>query len=109
MNQVGVTINNLSQGGTVLEQSDHSDESDRPHYTGATELINTVASRLSLYDRYRPHGVNHTDVDDDDIISHLRSCYLGENDYKGNGYITPERSPHDHVNFDYAAPYETSQ
>jgi hypothetical protein len=30
-------------------------------------------------------------------------------DHEGNGYITPERSPHDHVKFDYAAPYETSQ
>jgi hypothetical protein len=108
-NLVGVTIHNLSQGGTVLEQSDHSDESDRPHYIGAADLINTAASRLSLYNRYRPHGVNHTDVDDDDIISHSRNCYLGANDYEGNRYITPEHSPHDHVNFDYAAPSETSQ
>jgi hypothetical protein len=49
------------------------------------------------------------DVDDDDIISHSRSCYLGANYYEGNRYITPERSPHDHVDFDYATPYETSQ
>jgi hypothetical protein len=49
------------------------------------------------------------DVDDDDIISHSHSCYLGANDYEGNMYITPEHSPHDHVNFDYAAPSETSQ
>jgi hypothetical protein len=31
------------------------------------------------------------------------------NDHEGNGYITPECSPRDHVEFDYAAPYETSQ
>ena len=49
------------------------------------------------------------DVDDDDIISHSRSCYLDANDFEGNMYITPERSPHDHFDFDYATPYETSQ
>jgi hypothetical protein len=49
------------------------------------------------------------DVDDDDIISHSRSCYLGANYYEGNRYITLERSPHDHVDFDYATPYKTSQ
>ena len=76
---------------------------------GAAELINIVASCLSLCDRYRPHGVNRTDVHDDDIISHTRSCYLGANDHEGNEYITPERSPHDNFKFDYAAPYETSQ
>jgi hypothetical protein len=108
-NLVGVTIHNLSQGDTVLEQSDHSDEGNRRHDIGAAELINTAASRLSFYDRYQPHGVNHTDVDDDDIISHTRSCYFGANDHEGNGYITPERSPHDHFEFDYAACYETSQ
>ena len=68
LNLVGVTIHNLSQSGIVLEQSDHSDKSDRLHDIGAVELINTAASRLSLYDRYRTRGVNHTDVDDDDII-----------------------------------------
>jgi len=90
-NLVGVTIHNLSQGGTVLD--DYSNESNWRHDMGATELINTAAPRLSLYDHYRPHGVNHTDVDDDDIISHTPSCYLGANDHKGNKYITPERSP----------------
>ena len=34
---------------------------------------------------------------------------FGANDHKGNRYITLERSPHDHVEFDYAAPYKTSQ
>ena len=43
LNLVRVTIHNLSQGGTVLEQSDHSIESDRLHYIGAAELINTAA------------------------------------------------------------------
>jgi hypothetical protein len=60
---------------------------------GATELINIAASRLSIYNRYRPHGVNHTDVDDDDIILHTHFCYLSVNDHEGNRYITPERSP----------------
>ena len=108
-NLIGVTIHNLSQSGTVLEQSDHSDETNQRHDIGATELINTVASRLSLYDRDRPHVVHDMDVDYDDIISHTRSCYLGVNDHEGNMYITPECSPHDHFEFDYVAPYETSQ
>ena len=76
---------------------------------GAAKLINIVASRLSLYDYYRPHGVNYTDVDDHDIISHTRSCYLGANDHEGNRYMTHERSPHDRFEFDCASPYETSQ
>ena len=63
----------------------------------------------SLYDRNRPCGVNHTDVDDDDIILHTQSCYLSINGHEGNGYITPERSPHDYFKFDYEAPYKTSQ
>ena len=88
-NLVGVTIHNLSQGGTVLEKSDYSDENDRQHDTSVTEPINTAPSCLSLYDHYRPHGINHTDVDDDDIISHTCSCYLGANDHEGNEYITP--------------------
>jgi hypothetical protein len=82
---------------------------DRCHGMGAAKLINTVASCLSLYDRYRPRRVNHTNIDDDDIILHIRSCYLGANDHDGNGYITPECSPHDHFEFDYTAPYEISQ
>jgi hypothetical protein len=68
-NLVGVTIHNLSQGSTVLEQSDYSDESDRHHDMGTTELINAVALRLSLHDRYWPRGARHSDVDDDYIIS----------------------------------------
>jgi len=83
-NLVGVTIHNLSQGGTILEQLDYSDESNWCHDMGAAELINTLASCLSLYDHYRPHGFNYTDIDDDDIISHTRSCYLGANDHEGN-------------------------
>ena len=76
---------------------------------GATELINAVTSCLSLLDRYQPHGASHLDVDDDFIISHTCSCCLGVNDHEGNKYITPERSPPDHVELDYAAPYETSE
>jgi hypothetical protein len=49
------------------------------------------------------------DVDDDDIILHTRSCYPSTNDHEANGYITPEHSPHDYFELDYAAPYETSQ
>jgi hypothetical protein len=49
------------------------------------------------------------DIDDDDIISHTRSCYLGANDHAGNRYITPECFPHDHFKFDYVAPYKSSQ
>jgi hypothetical protein len=109
LNLVGVTIHNLSQGGTILEQSDHSDESNRCHDTGTAELIGAAASLLSLYNRYRPHGVDCADVDDDDIISHTRSCYLSANGHEGNGYITPERSPRDCFKFDCAAPYETNQ
>ena len=66
-----------------------------------------AASHPSLYDRYRLLGVNHADVDVDDIISHTHSCYLNANGHEGNTYITPERSPHDYFEFDYAAPYET--
>jgi hypothetical protein len=74
------------------------------------ELLNSLTRRFhaSLYDRYWPRGVNHTDVDNDDIILHTRSCYLSANGHEGNGYITPERSPRDYFEFDYAAPYETS-
>ena len=68
-----------------------------------------MASRLSLYDRYWPYGDDHLDVDDDDIISHTHSCYLGASDYEGNRYLTPEHSPHNHVEFDFIAPYVTSQ
>jgi len=60
---------------------------------GATELINTAGSHLSLRDCYWPCGVSHTDVDGDHIISHTHSCYLRVNDQEGNGYITPEHSP----------------
>jgi hypothetical protein len=64
---------------------------------------------VSLYDRHRSQEDDHVNVDDDDIISHSHSCYLGASDYEGNGYLTPERSPHNHFAFDYVAPYETSQ
>ena len=47
-NLVEVIVHNLSQGGTVLEQLDHSDENNQPHDMGTVELINTVASRHSL-------------------------------------------------------------
>jgi hypothetical protein len=75
------------------------------------EPLNSLTRWLhaSLYDRCWPCGVNHTDVDDDDIISHTRSCYLRADGHEGNGYITLELSPHDYFEFDYAAPYETSQ
>jgi hypothetical protein len=102
-----VTIHNLSQGGTILEQLDHFDENNWHHNMEAAELFNIVASRLSLYDHYWPSGANHMNVDDDDIISHTRSCYLGSNGQEGNGYITPEHSQ-DYFEYDYAAPYETS-
>ena len=49
------------------------------------------------------------DVGDDDIILHAHSSYLNANDHEGNGYITPEHSPHDHFEFDYVTPYETIQ
>jgi hypothetical protein len=74
-----VTIHNLSQGGTILEQLDHFDENNWHHNMEAAELFNIVASRLSLYDHYRPSRANHTNADDDDIISHTHSCYLGSN------------------------------
>jgi hypothetical protein len=108
-NLVGVTIHILNQGDTVLEQSDYSNESDRRHDMGATVLINTATSRLSIYDRYRPHGVNHMDVDDDNIISHTRCCYLGVNDHEGEQVHHTRTFPHDHVEFDYTTNYETSQ
>jgi len=66
-NLVGVTIHNLSQGITILEKSDYSDENDRQHGTGVTEPINTATSCLSLYDRYWPREDEYTDVDDDII------------------------------------------
>jgi hypothetical protein len=53
--------------------------------------------------------ITSSHVNNDYIISHTRNCYLGVNDHKGNRYITPERSPHNHVEFDYAASYETNQ
>jgi hypothetical protein len=75
---------------------------------GATELINAVASRLSLIDYYRPRGASHPDVDDDYIILHTRSCYLGVNN-RGKWVYHTRTFPHDHVEYNYAAPYETSQ
>ena len=68
-----------------------------------------MASHLSLYDRYRSQEDDHTNVDNDAIISHTRSCYLSSSDYEGNGYLTLVCYPHNHFEFDYAAPYETSQ
>jgi hypothetical protein len=52
LNLVGVTIHNLSQGDTVLDQLDYSDEKNRHHNMGTAKLINIVASRLCLYDSY---------------------------------------------------------
>jgi hypothetical protein len=49
------------------------------------------------------------DVDNHDIISHTRSCYLSVNGQEGNGNITPKHSPCDYFEFDFTAPYETSQ
>jgi hypothetical protein len=109
LNLIRVTIHNLSQGGTILERSDYSDENSWRNTFNTIELINTVASRLSLYDRYWPYGDSHSNIDDDEIIFHTRSCCLGTSDYEGNGYLTPECSPHNHVEFNYIAPYKTSQ
>ncbi|CAD6212108.1 unnamed protein product [Miscanthus lutarioriparius] len=94
-NLVEVTIHNLSQGGTILEQSNSSDESDRHHDMGATKLANTAAPCLSLYDRYQSRGVSHKDVDDDYIILHTRSCDLGVNGHEGNGFRAPNIEKHD--------------
>ena len=46
---VRFTMHNLSQSGTVLEQLDYSEESDRRHDMGATKLINmTVIGHMEL-------------------------------------------------------------
>jgi hypothetical protein len=48
LNLVGVTIHNLSQGGTVLEELDYSDNNHLRHNAYASRFINEAASRLSL-------------------------------------------------------------
>lgn len=109
LNLIGVTIHNLSLGGTVLEKSEDSDDNNWRHGTDAPRLINSAASCLSLYDCDQLNVGSDANGDDDDIISHTWSCYLSTHDYEENGYQTPEHSPHNHFEFDYAAPYETSQ
>jgi hypothetical protein len=106
---VGVTIHNLSEGSTVLEGSNDSDDNNWWHGTDASKLINSAASRLSLYDCNELYAGSHTNADDDDIILQTRNCYRSTNNYEENGYRTPEHSPHNHFEFDYATPYETSQ
>jgi hypothetical protein len=109
LNLVGVTIHNLSQGGTVLEESDDSDDTNCRYGTDASRLINSATFCLSLYNFDQLYAGSSTNVDDDDIISHMCNYYLSTNYYEENGYHTPEHSPHNHFEFDYAAPYETSQ
>ena len=56
--------------------------------------------------------VENTDSDDndDDIISHTRECYFSTTDGFGeNEYHTPEHSPCNHFDFNYAVPNESSQ
>lgn len=109
---VGVVIHNLSERGTVWEASEASDGGSNQYGADTSEFINP-SGFFQFLDSY-DHLLKYTELEEeeDDALSHQRKCYINtldrNNHYEENGWCSPDRSPHDHFDFNYEVPYETS-